>query len=237
LQRVFVLQSLGLDLRLALEAILPAIARARGLSLPVRVVAPGTPAARAIVLRIDPMPSDTEVQVDAEAYQLEIGPRAVLVRARDTHGLFNGAVSLLQLATAGGGRGAVSLPGLHVEDRPRFRWRVLMLDSARHMQSVEEIKRVLDAMALHKLDVMQWHLTDDQGWRLQIRKYPKLTEIGAWRRPAGAAGTEAQGKPVRYGGFYTQALVREIVRYAAERYITVEPELDLPGHAQAAGAA
>jgi hexosaminidase len=213
------------------------LARARGLSLPVRVVAPGTPAARAIVLRIDPSPSDTEVQVDTEAYQLEIGPRAVLVRAHDTHGLFNGVVSLLQLATAGGGRGPIALPGLHLEDRPRFRWRGLMLDSARHMQSVEEIKRFLDAMALHKLNVMQWHLTDDQGWRLQIRKYPRLTEVGAWRRPAGAAGTDAQGKPVRYGGFYTQAQVREIVRYAAERYITVVPEIDLPGHAQAAVAA
>jgi hexosaminidase len=112
-----------------------------------------------------------------------------------------------------------------------------MLDSARHMQSVEEIKRLLDAMAVHKLDVLQWHLTDDQGWRLQIRKYPKLTEVGAWRRDAGAAGTDAQGRPLRYGGFYTQEQAREIVRYAAERYITVVPEIDLPGHAQAAVAA
>jgi hexosaminidase len=92
-------------------------------------------------------------------------------------------------------------------------------------------------MALHKLSVMQWHLTDDQGWRLQIRKYPKLTEVGAWRVDAGAAGFGADGKPVRYGGFYTQAQVREIVHYAAERYITVVPEIDLPGHAQAAVAA
>jgi hexosaminidase len=213
------------------------LARARGLKLPVRVVPAGTPAVRAIVFRLDPLPPDTEVAVEAEAYSLEIGPRAVLVRSHDAHGLFDGAVSLLQLATTDGRRGSQRLASLHVEDRPRFQWRGLMLDSARHMQSVAEIKRFIDAMALHKLDVLQWHLTDDQGWRLEIRKYPKLTEIGAWRRPAGAAGTDAQGKQVRYGGFYTQEQAREIVRYAATRFITVVPEIDLPGHAQAAVAA
>jgi hexosaminidase len=205
------------------------LAFARGLDLPAKRGSVATPA---IVLRLDPK---AKLAGD-EGYVLDVAPAGVVVRARAPHGLFNGAMSLLQLATQGG-KGAVAIPAVHIEDAPRFSWRAMMLDSARHMQSVEEIKRYLDAMALHKLDVLQWHLTDDQGWRLQIRKYPRLTDVGAWRRPAGAAGTDANGQPVRYGGFYTQEQVREVVAYAAARYITVVPEIDMPGHAQAAVAA
>ena len=113
-----------------------------------------------------------------------------------------------------------------------------MLDSARHFQSVDEIKQLLDAMALHKLNTFHWHLTDDQGWRLQIRKYPKLTEVGGCRIPAGDGGIDPRtGKPKPYCGFYTQDQVRDIVRYAGARHITVVPEIDIPGHAQAAVAA
>jgi hexosaminidase len=116
-----------------------------------------------------------------------------------------------------------------------------MLDSARHYQSPAFIKALIDAMAAHKLNVLHWHLTDDQGWRLEIRKYPKLTEVGAWRVPAGqgpAADIDpATGKPRLYGGFYTQGQVRDLVAYAAARQVTIVPEIDLPGHASAAIAA
>ena len=121
--------------------------------------------------------------------------------------------------------------------QPRFAWRGAMLDSARHFQSPEFIKRFIDQLALLKLNTLHWHLTDDQGWRIEIKRYPKLTEVGAWRRPAGAAGTDANGQPVRYGGFYTQDEIRDIVRYASERYVTIVPEIDMPGHMQAAIAA
>ena len=123
---------------------------------------------------------------------------------------------------------------MHVSDQPRFAWRGLMLDSARHFQSVAEVERLLDQMAQHKLNVLHWHLTDDQGWRIEIKRYPELTRVGAWRTPANAG---KDGEPSRYGGFYTQAQIRDVVAYAAARYITIVPELDMPGHAQAAVAA
>jgi hexosaminidase len=128
-------------------------------------------------------------------------------------------------------QGAVNVPALHIRDQPRFAWRGLMLDSARHFQSVAEVKGLLDQMAQHKLNVFHWHLTDDQGWRIEIKRYPELTRIGAWRTPPDAGH---DGEPARYGGFYTQPQIRDVVAYAAARFITVVPELDMPGHAQAA---
>ncbi|MEZ0471412.1 family 20 glycosylhydrolase [Luteimonas salinilitoris] len=168
-----------------------------------------------------------------ESYALEVSPRNVRVTAGDARGLFHGATTLWQLLDAEG-----RLPAVRIEDAPRFGWRGLMLDSARHMQSVDEIKHLLDAMALHKLNVFHWHLTDDQGWRIEIKRYPRLTEVGGCRIPAGDAGTDpATGRARPYCGHYTQAQIREIVAYAAERHITVVPEIDMPGHAQAAVAA
>jgi hexosaminidase len=180
--------------------------------------------------------TDPALATGAEGYVLEIAPTGIRIAARAQAGLFYGGVSLWQLLSAGEGLPA-SLPALRIEDQPRFAWRGFMLDSARHMQSVEAIKRLLDQMARHKLNVFHWHLTDDQGWRLEIKRYPKLTEVGAWRTPAGKAGQGAGGRPMRYGGFYTQAQAREIVEYAAKRHITVVPEIEMPGHAQAAIAA
>src|SRR5258707_478412 len=150
-----------------------------------------------------------------------------------------GAVTLRQLCTASvPAQGSIRLPAVRIVDAPRFRWRGLMLDSARHFQSPAFIMRYIDWMALHKLNVLGWHLTDDQGWRLEIRKYPRLTSVGAWRVPAGRAAARdidpATGRVRLYGGFYTQEDVRRIVAHAAARNITIVPEIDIPGHATAA---
>jgi hexosaminidase len=201
------------------------IRRSRGLSL--AVSSTDAPVQGAIMLR-----TDAKDPVDKpEGYTLDVGPGGVRISARSDAGLFYGAVTLWQLATADGGRGRTSIPGVTIRDWPRFAWRGLMLDVARHFHDVAEVKQVLDTMAEHKLNVFHWHLSDDQGWRIEIKRYPKLTNVGGWRTPPGA-GTH--GEPQRYGGFYTQAQVRDVVAYAAARHITVVPELDMPGHAQAA---
>ncbi len=203
------------------------LARTRGLHLR---IASGNAASAAIVLQRDPQAPVAQ----AGGYALDVTPQGIRVRARDDAGLFHGVITLWQLLTPDAHQGAVIVPALHIRDWPRFSWRGLMLDSARHFQSVAEVETLLDQMAQHKLDVLHWHLTDDQGWRIQIRRYPELTRIGAWRTPPDAGH---DGEPKRYGGFYTQAQIRQIVAYAAARYITVVPEIDMPGHAQAAVAA
>ncbi len=164
----------------------------------------------------------------AEDYSLDISPQGIRISAREPAGLFYGAVTLWQLLTPAPAAATRQIPALHIEDRPRFAWRGLMLDVARHYMPPQFIEQLIDWMALHKLNTLHWHLTDDQGWRLEIKKYPRLTAIGAWR-------TEPDG--TRSGGFYTQDQVRALVRYAAARHITIVPEIDLPGHAQAAVAA
>jgi hexosaminidase len=201
------------------------LVRTRGLSLP--VIEDATATSRGgIVIRSDAAASVTQ----PEGYVLDVDARGMRITARDAAGLFYGAISAWQLMTPDGAKGAVSVPVVHIADWPRFGWRGLMLDSARHFQQPVEIKQLLDAMAQHKLNVFHWHLTDDQGWRLEIRRYPKLTQIGAWRQPPGGGDT-------KYGGYYTQAEVKDIVAYATARHITVVPEIDMPGHAQAAVAA
>ena len=125
-------------------------------------------------------------------------------------------------------------PAVRIKDRPRFPWRGLMLDTGRHMFAPAFIKRLIDLMALHKLNVFHWHLTEDQGWRIEIKKYPRLTEIGAWRNISPLPGEMEAPDGQPYGGFYTQAQIREIVAYAASRFITVVPEIEMPGHAMAA---
>ena len=196
----------------------------------------GAPVPRhAIGFRLDPEAAGA----NPESYQLRVSPAGVLVSAHDARGLFYGAVTLWQLCTASAPvQGSIRLPAVRIVDAPRFRWRGLMLDSARHFQSPAFIMRYIDWMALHKLNVLGWHLTDDQGWRLEIRKYPRLTSVGAWRVPAGRAAARdidpATGRARLYGGFYTQDDVRRIVAHAAARNITIVPEIDIPGHATAA---
>jgi len=163
-----------------------------------------------------------------EAYKLDIAPTGATIAAARRAGLFYGAMSLWQLATPDEAKGAADIPAAAIEDAPRFAWRGLMVDSARHIQSIDTLKAVLDAMAAHKLNTFHWHLVDDQGWRLEIKKYPKLTAVGAWRTDPGAA----RAYP-KYGGFYTQGQVRDLVAYAAARNITIVPEIETPGHALA----
>jgi hexosaminidase len=167
----------------------------------------------------------------AEGYRLAVAPGGVHITATSSAGLFYGAVTLWQLLPSG--RGAGQVPAQVIRDAPAYAWRGVLLDSARHIQSPQFVKSMIDWMAWHKLNVLHWHLTDDQGWRIEIHKYPQLTRVGAWREPATAGKRKA---PV-YGGYYTQAQVRDIVAYAASRHIQVVPEIDMPGHAQAAVAA
>ena len=161
-----------------------------------------------------------------EAYNLDVDATGAKLSARDDAGLFYAAVTLWQLATPSG-----TIPAVSITDAPRFEWRGLMLDSARHFQSPAFIKRLLDWMALAKLNRFHWHLVDDQGWRIPIDKWPRLTEIGGWRTPASTAPAPALPKT---GGVYTKAEIRDVVAYAAARHITVIPEIEMPGHALSA---
>lgn len=167
-----------------------------------------------------------------EAYVLDVGAKGVRIAANDETGLFYGAVTYWQLLTDPTAQGGV--PGVHIVDAPRFEWRGLMLDSSRHFQSVNEIEHLLDQMAMHKLNTFHWHLTDDQGWRLQIEQYPRLTDVGSCRAAVGPDVALTGGADHPYCGFYTQDEAKQIVAYAAERHITVVPEIEMPGHAQAA---
>ena len=210
------------------------VERTRGLHFAVRTQAEAK-ASDAIVFQLQPATARTDGD---ESYRLSITPQRITLTAATPHGLFNGAVSLWQLLVPGSpGAQVLRVPCAQIEDYPRFAWRGLLFDSARHFQSPEFVKHFIDTMALHKLNVMHWHLTDDQGWRIQIKKYPKLTEIGAWRAPQPNEMQLVDPANGKYGGFYTQEQIRDIVRYAAERYVTIVPEIDMPGHAQAAVAA
>ena len=165
------------------------------------------------------------------SYTLEANPKRIKIAGADAAGAWHGAQSLRQLIPVDG---AANVPACRIVDGPKFAWRGLMLDVGRHYYEVGEIKQFLDLMALHKLNVFHWHLTDDQGWRIEIKKYPKLTEVGGWRASSPPYGNRNGSDGQRYGGFYTQDQIKEIVAYAAARHITVVPEIEMPGHAAAA---
>jgi len=212
------------------------IERSRGMRLAVSRPAPAT-AENAIELMLDPAFS-AGADDHGEGYDLRVAATGITLNAKTAHGLFNGSVTLWQLLTTESSSAtSVTLTAGHIVDYPRFAWRGLLLDSARHFQSPQFVERFIDEMALHKLNVLHWHLTDDQGWRIEIRKYPKLTQIGAWREPQPNEAALTDPATGKYGGFYTQEQIREIVRHAAKRYVTIVPEIDMPGHAQAAIAA
>ncbi len=171
-----------------------------------------------------------------EGYSLEVTAKGVTVHARNETGLFYGAVTLAQLLSPDEAYGQpVVLDGVTIKDYPRYRWRGLMIDPARHFLPVADVKTMIDQMAQHKLNSLHLHLSDDQGWRIEIKRYPNLTRIGGWRTPPSNGGPGSKTEP--YGGFYTQDDIRDLVAYAAARHITIVPEIDMPGHAQAAVAA
>ena len=198
------------------------VAQERGLSLSI-----GTANPRVAFVR-DP------AVTGAEAYRLTISPAEARITASGDSGLLYGAMTLAQLLSPDAAYGRpVTLAAMTIMDQPRFVWRGVMLDVARHFLPLSAIRTTIDQMAAHKLNTLHLHLTDDQGWRIEIKRYPDLARIGGYRTPPSAGG--APGAPV--GGYYTQDELKALVAYAADRGVTIVPELDLPGHMQAAVAA
>lgn len=208
------------------------VARVRGLTLRKST---GNESPVAITFDVRP---DAAVTGD-EGYAIDIGEHGIVVTARTARGAFYGSVTVWQLLTQPGWtRGAVAhVPYGRIEDHPRFAWRALLLDSSRHYQSADEIERLIDGMSLDKLNVLVWHITDDQGWRLPVPKYPDLSTVGGCREAVGNDAEVSGSRSTPYCKVYTADEIRGIVRYAAERYVEIVPEIDLPGHSQAAIAA
>ncbi|MGL5317504.1 MAG: beta-N-acetylhexosaminidase [Bacteroidales bacterium] len=178
---------------------------------------------------------DASYSAGEEAYTLSIKSNGIEIKSSSDKGLFYGVQSLLQLINAEKGKSAISLSCQVVEDAPRFAWRSYLLDESRYFLGVEELKRLVDALADLKINVLHWHLTDDAGWRIESKKYPLLTEIGSKRKDT-EIGTWGSGKTSGepHEGFYTQKEVKDILRYCRERQIKVVPEIEMPGHASAA---
>ncbi len=196
-----------------------------------------------VCLRVDPR---LERELGPEGYRLRVEPDGIDMTAAQPAGLFYAVQTLRQLlppavySRAPVDGVAWTVPCVDIADHPRFAWRGLLIDPARHFIPIEDVKRFIDLMALHKFNRLQMHLNDDQGWRIEIKKYPRLTEIGAWRDEtlvghASRRPHEYDGQ--RHGGFYTQDEIRRLVRYAADRHVTIVPEISMPGHSQAAIAA
>ena len=216
---------------------------ATGLSIPVRM---GPPAgSSAIVLER----GARLARLGDEGYELTVTPRRVTVRGRERAGVFYGLQTIRQLLPPAIFRAAKvdsvvwTVPAVRIVDAPRFAWRGAHLDVGRHFMPKEFVKKYIDLLALQKMNTFHWHLTEDQGWRIEIRKYPRLTSVGAWRtqtlvghQPDGDS-TTWQYDGQRHGGYYTQDDIREIVAYARDRFVTVVPEIEMPGHALAAIAA
>jgi hexosaminidase len=215
------------------ESLSADIQRATGVVVPVVAAKPG-PGSTGFIYLTQAAPADT---LGAEGYRLRVEPTQVILAASQPAGAYWGTQTLRQLLPAQPGAGAASLPAVTIADKPRYGWRGMHLDVSRHFFPVEFIKQYIDYLALHKLNTFHWHLTDDQGWRIEIKKYPRLTSVGGYR--AGTLiGHYGEAVPrydqQRYGGFYTQAQIKEVVAYARQRYITVVPEIEMPGHALAA---
>lgn len=173
-----------------------------------------------------------------EGYLLKINENEVVISANAPNGLFYGMQTLKQMLPVEPVNGKITIQAVEIEDQPRFSWRGNMLDVGRHFFPISFIKKYIDILAMYKINTFHWHLTDDQGWRIEIKKYPMLTEKGHWREETMLGHySDQKYDGIGYGGFYTQEQAREIVQYAAERYITVVPEIEMPGHAGGALAA
>ncbi|MCT2583851.1 beta-N-acetylhexosaminidase [Actinophytocola gossypii] len=223
----------------SLDGLLPRPVRVRPATGTYRFTSDRVPSHVSTVVSIDPA-------IPREGYRVSITPDGVTTAAADPAGAFHAETTLRQLLGPDAYRaanihdGPWELPCGEIEDHPRFRWRGCLLDVARHFMPKAGVFRFLDLMAAHRLNVLHLHLTDDQGWRIEVPEYPRLTEVGSWRhgswvgrQPDGT--TEHDGRP--HGGYYTTDDLREIVAYAADRHVTVVPEVDVPGHSQAAIAA
>jgi hexosaminidase len=177
-----------------------------------------------------------------EGYTLKVSNKDIILEGKSFAGIYYGLQTLKQLLPATKQETAITIKGCTIVDGPRFKWRGLMLDVSRHFFTVEEVKAYIDQMAAFKFNTFHWHLTDDNGWRIEIKSLPKLTEVGAWRVERNGKFGEARpaplaGEATTYGGFYTQAQIKDVVKYATARNVTIIPEIDLPGHSMAALAA
>lgn len=200
---------------------------------------------KSILIKINKNPKN---ELGNEGYELEVNENAINLTANQAAGIFNGLQTLRQLLPANFGKGKkdtnnqIEIMGCKIVDYPRFGWRGLMLDVSRHFFTVEEVKAYLDKMSQYKFNVFHWHLTDDEGWRIEIKSLPKLTEVGAWRverhgRFGDTRPFPKEGEKATYGGFYTQEQINDVIKYASDRNITIVPEIDIPGHSMAVLAA
>ena len=172
-----------------------------------------------------------------EGYRLTVTPEGIEIAGASEAGVFYGVQTLRKSIPAVAEGMNIELPAVTINDYPRFAYRGMHLDVSRHFFPADSIKKYIDILALHNMNTLHWHLTDDQGWRIEIKKYPELTTIGSQRKETviGRNSGEYDGKP--YSGFYTQDEIRDVIAYAKERFVTIIPEIDLPGHQQAALAA
>ncbi len=205
------------------------LTRASNITVPFEIGASGN-----IVLKLD------ESIENEEGYTVSVTYDQIFISGKTAQGVFYGIQTLRQLMPASiesetNQIEALTIPAVTIKDNPRFVYRGMHLDVARHFFPVDFVKKYIDLIAMHKMNTFHWHLTEDQGWRIEIKKYPKLTEVGAWRNGTIVGhhpGTENDQK--RYGGFYTQEEIKDIVKYASDRHVTVIPEIELPGHSSAA---
>jgi len=181
---------------------------------------------------------DDKSKTATEGYVLTVSPTAITVKGTSSKGLFYGVQSLLQLIPI---HGESIIPALEIQDEPRFSWRGLLLDVSRHFFTLDQVKKLIDEMVIYKFNLLHLHLSDDQGWRVEIKKLPELTRVGAWRVPRTGLWWDRQppqdGEAATYGGFYTQEQIRELVAYASARHVNILPEIDVPGHSLSAIAA
>jgi hexosaminidase len=221
------------------------ISKGSGFQIPIKGVATPNRAEKAIIVKLN---DSKDAELGMEGYTVEVSDNSIIVSANEAPGIFNGFQTLRQLLpaqfenTSNGPMGMGMIMGCKIKDYPRFGWRGLMFDVSRHFFSVDDVKTYIDKMSQYKLNVFHWHLTDDEGWRIEIKSLPKLTEIGAWRvERYGRFGKDRpypkDSEIATEGGFYTQEEIKDVIKYAAERNITIVPEIDIPGHSMAALAA
>ena len=236
-ERVVIAVPLGDEIKIVGETLKDRLTTAANVSVEVGNVLSGAD----IVLAIN---AQKDNKIGDEGYNLSVSTDKIVIRANQPAGLYYGVQTLLQLFPAEiESKTHVadvdwSVPAVEIEDYPRMGWRGLMFDVSRHFFTVDEVKQFIDNMVKYKYNMLHWHLTDDEGWRIEIKSLPKLTEVGAWR--VDKTGTfnyfsdPLPDEPKNYGGFYTHEDIREVVRYAAERFVDVMPEIDVPGHSLAA---